>query len=82
MLGELFLLTLLALPLGLFIGYQLCHVMIAHVQLDIFRIPLIIEPGTYALAASVVLIASVLSGLLVRSRLDHLDLIAVLKTKE
>lgn len=82
LLGELFLLTLLALPLGLVIGYELCRVMIAHVQLDIFRIPLIIEPSTYALAASVVLIASVLSGLLVRSRLDHLDLIAVLKTRE
>jgi putative ABC transport system permease protein len=82
LLGELFLLTLLALPLGLFIGYQLCRVMIAHVQLDIFRIPLIIEPSTYAMAASVVLIASILSGLLVRSKLDHLDLVAVLKTRE
>ena len=82
LLGELFLLTLLALPLGMIIGYQLCKMMIAHVQLDIVRIPLIIEPNTYALAAAVVLLAAIISSLLVRSKLDHLDLVAVLKTKE
>ena len=82
LLGELVLLTLLALPLGMILGQQLCRLMIAHVQLDVVRVPLIIEPSTYALAAAVVLLAALISGLLVRSRLDHLDLVAVLKTKE
>ena len=68
--------------LGMIIGYQLCRMMISHVQLDVVRVPLIIEPGTYALAAAVVLLAALISGLLVRSKLDHLDLVAVLKTKE
>jgi putative ABC transport system permease protein len=49
---------------------------------DLFRIPLILEANTYAFAATVVLAAACISGLIVRRKLDHLDLIAVLKTKE
>jgi putative ABC transport system permease protein len=82
LLGELTLLTLVAIPAGLVMGRLLCWVMIQNVQQDIFRVPLIVEPGTYALAATVVIGASLLSSLVVRSRLDHLDLIAVLKTQE
>jgi putative ABC transport system permease protein len=41
-----------------------------------------IEPATFALAAAVVLVSAAVSGLIVRHRLDHLDLVAVLKTKE
>jgi len=82
LLGELTLLTLVAIPAGLVMGRMLCWVMIQNVQQDIFRVPLIVQPNTYALAATVVIGASLLSSLLVRSRLDHLDLVAVLKTQE
>lgn len=82
LLGELTLLTLIAIPAGLLFGRVLCWVMIRNVQQDIFRVPLIVEPNTYALAAAVVIVASLLSSLLVRTRLDHLDLVAVLKTQE
>jgi putative ABC transport system permease protein len=47
-----------------------------------YRVPLVLEPSTYAFAALVVLIAAAVSALLVRRRLDNLDLIEVLKTKE
>jgi putative ABC transport system permease protein len=49
---------------------------------DLYRIPLIIADSTYAFAVLVVLIAALASGLVVRRKLDHLDLVAVLKTKE
>ena len=49
---------------------------------EVYRIPLIINRPTYGYAASVVLFAAVCSGLIVRERLDHLDLISVLKTRE
>jgi putative ABC transport system permease protein len=52
------------------------------VQNDLYRVPLILEPHTYAFAALVVLSAALVSGLLVRRRLDRLNLIEVLKTKE
>lgn len=82
LLGELGILTLLAIPLGLVFGRILSWYMILKIPQEIFRVPLIIESSTYATAATVVIIATLLSSLLVRSKLDHLDLIAVLKTKE
>jgi putative ABC transport system permease protein len=82
LLGELAVLTLVAIPLGFVIGYSLCAYMIIYLQTDLFRIPLILEPSTYAFAASVVVVSAGISGLIVRRKLDRLDLIAVLKTKE
>ena len=82
LLGELAVLTLLAIPFGFFIGRGLCQVIAAGLQSDLYRLPLILEPRAYAFAAAVVLVASMLSGLFVRRKLDRLDLIAVLKTKE
>jgi putative ABC transport system permease protein len=82
LLGELALLTLAAIPLGFVLGHAMCFYMSRSLQTDLFRIPLVIEPRTYSLAAAVVLISAMISGLIVRRKLDHLDLVAVLKTKE
>lgn len=82
LLGELVVLTLIAIPVGMFIGRILSWYMIQEIPKEIFRLPLIIEYSTYAISATVVIIASISSGLVVRTRLDHLDLISVLKTRE
>ncbi|MGF1579394.1 MAG: ABC transporter permease [Gemmataceae bacterium] len=82
LLGELAVITLLALPLGLALGYGLSALMVSAMQSEVQRIPFIIGPGTYAFAVAVVLVASILSGLVVRRRLDHLDLVSVLKARE
>jgi putative ABC transport system permease protein len=82
LLGEIGVITLAAIPIGLLFGYGLCHYFAASFQNELYRIPLIIETGTYARAAAFVVIASILSGFLVRRRLDHLDLVSVLKTKD
>ena len=82
LLGELAVLTIAAIPLGFLLGRGLCAYVIDSLQTDLFRFPLVIDPSTYAFAASVVLAAAAISALMVRSRLDHLDLVAVLKTKE
>lgn len=82
LLGELALLTLVALPIGLAFGRGLCGYIAWAVNNDMYRVPLIVEPSTYAFAALCVLLAAAASGLLVRQRLDKLDLIEVLKTKE
>jgi putative ABC transport system permease protein len=82
LLGELGLLTLLALPLGFLVGRALCGYIAATAKTDLYRVPLVLEPDTYAFAALVVLVSAVVSGLVVRRRLDTLDLIAVLKTRE
>jgi putative ABC transport system permease protein len=82
LLGELAAIVLAAIPLGLAIGYGLCWYIARAIDNELYRVPLIVEPDTYAFAASAVLIASLFSALVVRRHLDQLDLIAVLKTRE
>jgi putative ABC transport system permease protein len=82
LLGELAVLTWAAIPLGLVLGYGFAALTTHAYDTELFRIPLVVSWSTYAFATVVVLLAAVLSGLAVRRRLDHLDLVAVLKTKE
>lgn len=82
LLGELAVLTLAAMPLGLAIGYGLCWIAAATTNTEFISIPIVVDRGTYGFALAVVAIAAAVSGLVVRRRLDHLDLIAVLKTRE
>ncbi|MBS0206221.1 MAG: ABC transporter permease [Planctomycetes bacterium] len=83
LLGELAILTLLAIPLGLGIGHVMADFVIrAAYDTELFRIPLVIARSTDALAALVTLLAAVCTGLIVSHRLARLDLVAVLKTRE
>ncbi len=81
-LGELGIMTIAAIPLGFILGRGLCIYIAEALGSDLFRIPVVIEPATYSLAASVVAASACLSGIIVRRKLDRLDLVAVLKTKE
>ena len=82
LLGELAVLTLAATPLGFLLGRGMCAVFVQGFQTDLFRIPLVLEPRTYAISAATVIGCSIISGLIVRRRLDRLDLVAVLKSRE
>lgn len=82
LLGELGLLTVLGVPLGLLMGYGLAFVVSMGANTEMYRIPLVVAPSTYGFAAVVTIIASIVSGLIVRRKLDHLDLVAVLKSRE
>ena len=82
LLGELGILTLVAIPLGFVLGVGLCYATVQSAQTELFRVPLVINRGTYALAATVALVAALVSGLVVWWRLGRLDLIDVLKTRE
>lgn len=82
LLGEFALLTVAALIPGFVIGHGLSWAMAEGFETELFRIPLVIERGTYGFSALVVLSAALLTGLVVRRRIDHLDLVAVLKTRE
>ncbi|MFO7604017.1 MAG: FtsX-like permease family protein, partial [Gammaproteobacteria bacterium] len=82
LLGELGLLTLVAIPLGFFIGYGLCAYLAFQFDTDLYRIQLVLGKDVYAFAALVVLVSSLLSALMIWRNLAHLDMVAVLKTKE
>ena len=81
-LTELVLLTLIAIPLGWLIGYGFGWLLIQAFSSDLYRVPFTIEHATYAKASLVVLAAAGASALIVRRRLNSLDLIAVLKTRD
>jgi putative ABC transport system permease protein len=82
LLGELAVLTFLSLPLGMAMGWLLARIVCWFLDTEMYRIPFVIAPATYGFSVSIVVVAAVISGLVVRRRLDHLDLIAVLKTRE
>ena len=82
LLGEHGLLTILAIPLGMVFGLLICAMMNNLVDTEMLRLPLVFTGRTYFLTALIVIAAAIFSGLLVARRLRHLDLIAVLKTRE
>jgi putative ABC transport system permease protein len=82
LLGEQAAITALAIPLGCAIGYVLAAAVLAAMASETYRIPLVVSPRTYLLAASATVVAAVASGWLVRRRMDRMDLISVLKTRE
>ena len=82
LLGELAIQVLIALPCGLLFGRWLVFGVASTVDPETYRLPVILPPAIYAFAAVVTLVASIASAFLVRRRLDRLDLIGVLKTRE
>lgn len=82
LLGELGVLALLALPLGLLLGYGLTSQLVKAMETELYAFPLSAVPSTYAICALTILGATLVSGLIVRRKLDHLDLLEVLKAKE
>lgn len=82
LLGEQAILTLLAIPLGFALGYGIAGLITIAIDTELVRFPLYVSARTYSLAFVVVATSAFVSGYLVRWRLRHLDLVAVLKTRE
>jgi putative ABC transport system permease protein len=82
LMGELALLTLAALPIGALFGYGLAAVIVRSIDSEVYRFPLYVTRYAVAVSCLGIIAAAVISGLLVRRRLDRLDLVAVLKIRE
>jgi putative ABC transport system permease protein len=82
LLGELALLTLAALPFGMLMGYGLAALIVQTVQSEVYRFPLFVSTHAAAWSCLGIVTAAFISGLLVRRKLDTLDLVAVLKVPE
>ena len=80
--GEILLLTLLAIPLGWLFGTLFSWLLSLAFSMDMLRIPFHISHQTYAFAAAGVLVASALSVILIARRLRELDMVAALKGVE
>ncbi len=82
LLGELALLTAMALPLGAGLGLLMAKGILIAVENELYRFPLVITGQNLGRSALAVAIAAAFSGLVVRRKLDKLDLVAVLKIRE
>ena len=82
LISELALLTLIAIPAGLWIGSQLARFIVTAASTESIRMPLIVTSQSYASAVLVVLISTALSFALVSRRIRKLDLIGVLKARD
>lgn len=82
LLGEIAILTILALPLGALIGRAFGALIMAGFTNELYRLRFVTDPATIAWSWLTVIAATAVSGLLVRRQLDRLDLVSVLKTPE
>lgn len=82
LMGELALLTLVALPVGSVFGYGLAAAMVHTIDSEVYRFPLFVTRQAVAMSFLGIIVAAVTSGLIVRRKLDQLDLVAVLKIRE
>lgn len=82
LISELVILTLSALPAGLLVGSIFAMAIINTVNTEFVRLPVILSTSNYAFAVLVVSGASLLSAVFASRRLDHLDLVGVLKARD
>lgn len=82
LLGELAIVIAVALPLGMALGLGLVHLISELLKSDQFFFPVEIRARTYAWAAICVVAAGAASALVVRRRIDRLDMVAALKTRD
>jgi putative ABC transport system permease protein len=82
LLGELALLTLVAIPVGFLVGAGLVGILVLAYDSELYRLPMMLTPLNYTTGAALVIVSALLSGLLLWVRLGRLDLVAVLKTRE
>lgn len=80
--GEMMLIAIIAQPIGWGIGAWIARLMTDAFTSDLYAIPLVLKPAVFATGSLVVLSAAFISVMIVRRRLDRLDLVAVMKTRE
>lgn len=79
---ELALLTVISQPPGWAMGYGLAWIMKTQLAGELMRVRLVVTSSTYVLASVIVIVAAVGSALVVRERVNRLDLVLVLKTRD
>ena len=80
--GEFAVEIALGIPIGLWLSRGIIELIAKFHSNESFQIPPVIAPRTYLIAAGVVLTAAAASALVVRRRVDQLDMVAALKARE
>jgi putative ABC transport system permease protein len=82
LLGQLGVQVILALPIGTACGYVLASLLMGTVDPEQFRFPVIVSPATYAFASLVVLGSAIATAVVVRRKLDRIDIVSALKARD
>ncbi len=82
LIGQLLILTALSFLPGAVLGYYFSYGMAQSMQNDLMRMPFVFQGSSVILAMFVVSAAAIGSAVLVGRRVAHLDLVAVLKSRE
>ncbi len=80
--GEQAIHLVLSLPFGLLFGNWMAQAMMSNADPETYRLPVKVSAATYVFAASVGVASAFFSALLLKRKLESLDLIGVLKTRE
>lgn len=80
--GEQAITVVLALPIGVWLGRSLSEAMMSTADPENYRFPSILSDLTVIIAVLVTVVSALFSGLILRRKLQKLDLIGVLKTRE
>jgi putative ABC transport system permease protein len=82
LLGEQAVLTLASIPIGFVGGWMLSLWIARQFDSEVYRMPLVISVRTYAISFLVIAIAATFTAAIVQRRIQELDLVEVLKTRE
>ena len=80
--GELGVITLLSLPLGMLLGYGLSYALLVSMDTELYSMPVYIDRSTYGMASLIVLASAALSFYLVWRKVDAIDLVSAQKGVE
>jgi putative ABC transport system permease protein len=80
--GEQTIQVVIAIPIGLWLGNWLSNAMMSQVDPEMYRFTIMISTRTYLYAVAVTLLAAIASAFILRRKIQRLDLIGVLKTRE
>ncbi len=82
LLGELGVLTIIALPVGAFLGYLLFSYIAAALSSELYQIPVVYREESIGVAGFVVILAAIVAGALVQRDVGRLEMASALKTRE
>jgi putative ABC transport system permease protein len=82
LIGELMALALLAVPAGIALGTLLAVWLMQLFQTDMYAFPFVFNPGGYAFAIAFTLACVAAAAFIVRTGVDKLDMIGVLKARD
>ncbi|MBL0709626.1 MAG: FtsX-like permease family protein [Colwellia sp.] len=80
--GELTLITLFSLPIGILLGYGMSVGMVQSMNSELYRLPVYLKNSTYGYSVLIILLSAMISFYVVWRQVDSIDLVSAQKGVE